>query len=351
MKIEELLRENIRNLTPYASARDEYSVSGQIQLDANENPFENGLNRYPDPYQTEAKEVIAAIKGQSSQNLVLGNGSDELIDLVLRAFCRPGLDNAVGLKPSYGMYRVSCEVNDVAYKEVALNEDFSLNVNAVLQACDTNTKVMFICSPNNPTGNVFDKASLEVLIKNFNGIIVLDEAYIDFSTSKTLINDLDKIPQLIVIQTLSKAFGMASARLGMAWCSVEMVEIFNRIKPPYNVNGLTQKAILELKTTAETVRLQVERIRENRESLSTDLMKLGCVQKVYASQANFLLVKFRDADRIYRALAERGVVVRNRSNEYGCKDCLRISIGTEEENQSLMDVLKILEDEKSIVYR
>jgi histidinol-phosphate aminotransferase len=340
MKIEELIRPNIRQLTPYSSARDEYTSTGMIQLDANENPFDTGLNRYPDPYQSELKGKLAKIKGVATKRLVLGNGSDELIDLILRAFCEPGQDNVLGLKPSYGMYKVSCDINNVQYNEVALSENFELQTDLILNQANENTKVLFICSQNNPTGNAFQFGQIEKLLTEFNGIVVLDEAYIDFSDKQSWINALGKHPYLIILQTLSKAYGLASIRLGMAWSSPEIVEVLNKIKPPYNVNGLTQAKAIEVLADIDHINTQISEIVERRKNLAEQLERLNIILKVYPSDANFLLVRVTDAELVYEYLLKEGVVVRNRSSQYNCENCLRISIGTALENELLIEKLK-----------
>ena len=350
MKIEELLRDNIRRLVPYSSARDEFDATAMIQLDANENPFENGLNRYPDPYQTELKSKIADWKGVSAENLVLGNGSDELIDLLIRAFCEPGKDKVVGLTPSYGMYKVCCDINNVDYKAVAMDEDFDFNPTEVLDIVDENTKIIFLCSPNNPSGNSLDVVKIERLLNQFKGIMVIDEAYADFAKSKSWINSLDEYPQLVVLQTFSKAIGMASIRLGMAWSSKEIVEIFNRIKSPYNVNGLTQAAALEMLSQMEIVEERIQEINNQKDQLTQELLSLDVVEKVFPSDANFLLVRLRDAKAIYDYLLKQGIVVRDRSKQVNCENCLRITVGTKEQNSELIKNLKAYENEESTVY-
>ncbi|MBD3638213.1 MAG: histidinol-phosphate transaminase [Crocinitomicaceae bacterium] len=351
MKIEELIRENIRNLTTYSSARDEFDGSDYIQLDANENPFNNGVNRYPDPYQTELKRAIAGYRGLNTENLLLGNGSDELIDLIIRVFCEPGVDNVIGLKPSYGMYRVCCDINNVDYREVGLDSNFRFNAVDVLNAIDTNTKLAFFCSPNNPTGNSLDKSEVEKFLAAFNGIVVIDEAYIDFSDKSSWTNSLSVYPQLVVIQTFSKAFGLASLRLGMAWASKQIIAVLNRIKPPYNVNGLTQKAGLDALQDLTITKSQVDILKRERDQLSKNLQTMKTVQKVFPSDANFLLVRFHEASEIYRYLLENKIVVRKRFEQFNCDNCLRISVGTPKENEQLINTLKIFENEKSIVYR
>lgn len=350
MKIEELLRPNVRKMIPYSSARDEFSGVGMVQLDANENPFDTGLNRYPDPYQRQLKKEIARYKGGRMQNLVLGNGSDELIDLAIRAFCVPAVDEIIGVKPSYGMYKVSCELNDVAYREIPLDEDFSLNADRLLREVTAKTKLIFICSPNNPSGNVFEDAAIEKLLNGFTGIVVLDEAYIDFTAKESWSKRLNEYPQLIVLQTFSKAIGLAATRLGMAWCSEQMVEIFNRIKPPYNINQLTEFEAMKRIQDADQIAEDIQSIIEQREWLIQELEKSGVVEKVYPSDANFILVKVNDANSLYGQLLQKNLVVRNRTTQYNCENCLRISVGTKEENKELIETIKKLENEESTIY-
>ena len=350
MNLEKLLRENIRTLKPYTSARDDFSGTGMVHLDANENPYETGLNRYPDPYQRRLKREIAKFKGLSDQNLFLGNGSDEVIDLIIRAFCEPGEEQVLGLKPSYGMFQVSCDINNVEYKEIALNEDFGLDAAAVLAEVSDRTKVVFICSPNNPTGNTFDRSEIQKILNEFKGVVVLDEAYADFSNEESWSRSLDKYPQLIVVQTFSKALGLASARLGMAWCSVEMIEILNRIKPPYNINQLTEYEAIKRVQDKDKIEEEIESILEQRAVLTAELENLKTVVKVYPSQSNFILLRVNDAEGIYNALLSKGIVLRNRSKEYLCENCLRITVGTKEENKLLIKELKELENEESTVY-
>lgn len=348
MNIEALVRKNIMALKPYSSARDEFSGEGKIQLDANENPFGNGLNRYPDPYQRKLKQGLAKIKGVSSEQIVLGNGSDELIDLLFRAFCDPGIDSAIGLRPSYGMYQVCAAINNVDYQLVDLNEEFSLSADKILETVNNNTKLIFICSPNNPTGNEFEVAELEKLLSTFKGIVIIDEAYKDFSPSITWSSRLNEFPQLVVLQTLSKAFGLAGIRLGIAICSPEIVAILNKIKPPYNVSQLTQETALEAISKVADVKTQINSILTERKKLEIDLKSLKSVKFIFPSDANFLLVKFENFQAVYEYLLGEGIVVRNRSNEHNCQGCLRISVGTAAENLQLITKLKMYE--KSLVY-
>jgi len=331
----------------YSSARDEFSGMQGVFLDANENPYDfflplgeekrEGINRYPDPYQSELKKVLAELKGVSTKNMLLGNGSDEVLDLLFRAFCEPKQDNVVVTAPSYGMYKVLANLNNVELKEVLLEEDFSLNADKIMEVVDENTKMILLCSPNNPTGNSIAFEVIERLLNNANCLVVVDEAYIDFSTKSSYIEKLSKYNQLVVSQTLSKFYGMAGIRLGMCFASEEIIAILNRIKPPYNVNSLTQnKAIELLKLNKENYKQEV---MEQRELLSAALKKLPFVVKVYPSEANFILIKTTDANGIYNKLLEQKIVIRNRTKEQLCENCLRITVGTPEENQLLINAL------------
>jgi len=331
----------------YSSARDEFSGMQGVFLDANENPYDfflplgeekrEGINRYPDPYQSELKKVLAELKGVSTKNMLLGNGSDEVLDLLFRAFCEPKQDNVVVTAPSYGMYKVLANLNNVELKEVLLEEDFSLNADKIMEVVDENTKMILLCSPNNPTGNSIAFEVIERLLNNANCLVVVDEAYIDFSTKSSCIEKLSKYNQLVVSQTLSKFYGMAGIRLGMCFASEEIIAILNRIKPPYNVNSLTQnKAIELLKLNKENYKQEV---MEQRELLSAALKKLPFVVKVYPSEANFILIKTTDANGIYNKLLEQKIVIRNRTKEQLCENCLRITVGTPEENQLLINAL------------
>lgn len=348
MKIEKLVRKNVLDLNPYSSARNEFSGQGYIQLDANENPFESAYNRYPDPFQTKLKAKIAEYKKLSPENLILGNGSDELIDLFIRAFCEPGIDNVVGLKPSYGMYEVTCRINNIAYNKVALNDDFELDPAIVLNQIDADTKIVFLCSPNNPTGNTLNQSDVQQIIENFSGIVVIDEAYIDFADQVSWSSSLSKYSNLVILQTFSKYYGLAGIRLGMAWCSKDMVDIINKIKPPYNVNELTQQTALNLLSEPPNLLDYKDFNTKERRKLSEGLIALDMVEKVYPSQANFILVKVSNANKIYSFLKSENIIVRNRTNEFGCENCLRISIGTEIQNETLLKKLKVYE--KSLVY-
>ena len=339
--MKDLLRKNIKALSPYSSARDEFTKVADIYLDANENPYENNLNRYPDPYQKEVKKLLSAWKGISTSKMMLGNGSDEVLDLIFRAFCEPKEDNVILLPPTYGMYNVLANINDIETIEVGLNDDFSPDVDAVLKAQNENSKVLFVCSPNNPTANVFNISVVEKLLKEFNGIVVIDEAYIDFADSESWIKRLDEFPRLIVTQTFSKALGHAGIRLGVAYASEEIIEVLNKIKPPYNVNELTQKKAIEVLTEAK-FHNQINTIKSERTKLEQELKSLSFVEEIYPSDANFILIRVDDANSKYNKLLEKGIVVRNRSTQYKCENTLRISIGTPEENIKLLETMESL---------
>jgi len=336
--IQNLIRENIKSLKPYSSARDEFTKKADIYLDANENPYENNLNRYPDPYQKEVKKLLSEWKEISTENMILGNGSDEVLDLIYRTFCEPKEDNVILLPPTYGMYGVLANINNIETIEVGLNDDYSLDVEAILEVQNKNSKLLFVCSPNNPTANIFDKSNVEQLLIGFNGIVVIDEAYIDFAQEESWIKRLEEFPNLIVTQTFSKALGHAGIRLGIAYASKEIIDVLNKIKPPYNVNELTQIKALEVLKKGD-FNNQIISIKQEREKLSIKLKELNFVEKVYPSDANFILIKVKDADKIYNLLLEKGIVIRNRSSQYKCKNTLRISIGTSKENEKLLVVL------------
>ena len=337
--LEELVRPNIRTLKPYSTARDEFS-GGEITtwLDANENPYDNGVNRYPDPHQKLLKQKIAALKGVREEQVFIGNGSDEAIDLAYRIFCRPGTDNAVSIAPTYGMYRVAADINDVEMREVPLGADFSLPTDALLAAADERTRLLWLCSPNNPTGNAFPAAGIERLLREFDGMVVLDEAYVDFADGAGFLPRLDEFPNLIVLQTLSKAWGMAGLRFGLAFAQEEIVETLSRVKYPYNINVITQRAVLErLETSIDG---QVAEIVSERERVAEALRTLPAVRKIYPSQANFLLARFDDPRGVYERLIGEGIIVRDRSRVAGCEGCLRITIGTPAQNDRLIETLK-----------
>jgi histidinol-phosphate aminotransferase len=341
-----LFRANIAALTPYSTARDEFEGNLGVFLDANENPNENGYNRYPDPRQTELKKKLSKIKGIAPDQIFTGNGSDEAIDLCYRVFCKPGVDNVVAIAPSYGMYTVSAAINDIEVREVLLNEDFSLPTDRLLAATDANTKLMFICSPNNPTANSFDRAEIVRLIESFEGIVVLDEAYIDFAEQPGFLCDLDKYPNLIVLQTLSKAWGMAGLRVGLALADERVVELMSQVKYPYNINVATMAIVEELLT--QGIGEHIAEICSERERVAAALGTMRVVRHIYPSDANFLLVLFDDADGVYDYLIQRGIIVRNRNRVKGCEGCLRITIGLKEENEKLIKSLMQYEEESIV---
>lgn len=340
--LKELVRPNVWNMKPYSSARDEYHGSASVFLDANENPYNTPYNRYPDPMQWKLKERIAELKGVAVKSIFLGNGSDEPIDLVIRAFCEPGTDRIVSIAPSYGMYEVAAEVNNVEFCKVELDKSFNLDADRLLQAVDERTKVIYLCSPNNPTGNSLKREKLYRILNTFQGIVVIDEAYIDFSTEPSFLSELDRFPNLIVLQTLSKAWGAAGIRMGMAFASPEIIFILNKIKYPYNVNMLTQAQALDILNHADRMKEQLDAILSERARLQSVLPGLACVKKMYPTDANFILVDVGDANGIYDLLVNKGVIVRNRTNVTLCDGCLRITVGTPEENQALLAVLETI---------
>lgn len=342
MEIQNLLRNNIRALAPYSCARDEFKGEARIYLDANESPYDNGTNRYPDPLQSEVKALLAPIKNVRESQIFLGNGSDEAIDLVYRIFCRPGIDNVVAPTPTYGMYQVCADINDIEYRAIPLAEGFQLDMPAMKAAIDQNTKAIWLCSPNNPTGNVFAKEDLLWFLDNVNAMVVVDEAYIDFSDKGTMVEWLDKYPNLIVLQTFSKAWGQAAIRLGIALASEEVISYFNKVKYPYNVNILTQQHVIKVLKDFEKKDRKVQEIIEQREIMRSLFAQLSCVNEVYPSDANFLLCRVNDANAIYQSLLQNGVIVRNRHRVTLCANCLRITIGTPTENAELFETLKQL---------
>jgi len=337
--LQNIIRKNIQALQPYSSARDEFTGEASVFLDANENPYNAPLNRYPDPRQLALKSRLSQLKGIPAENIFLGNGSDEPIDLVFRAFCEPGIDNVVAISPTYGMYRVAADINNIAYREVLLEEDFSLNAAKVLAAVDTCTKIIFLCSPNNPTGNALKQAGILKIIQQFNGLVLLDEAYIDFCPEKSLLADLGQYPNLVVLQTLSKAWGLAGIRLGMAFASIEIISILNKIKYPYNINLLTQEKALEMLQSPDQKEQWVETILQQKEELGKKLLTLNLVVHLYPSDANFILVKTTEARKIYQALVDRQIIVRDRSKVALCGEALRITVGTAKENRILLAAL------------
>lgn len=343
--INNLIRENVKNMKPYSSARDEFEdfdTAEMIFLDANENPFENGVNRYPDPQQINVKEVLAKQKFVKSNQILLGNGSDEVLDLLFRAFCEPKIDNVITLPPTYGMYGVLANLNAVENREVVLSEDFQPQIEKIIEAVDSNTKMIFLCSPNNPTGNSFSDESIAYLLQNFKGLVVIDEAYIDFSKKDSWINELDEYPNLIITQTLSKAYGLAGIRLGVCYGSATVISVLNKIKPPYNVNELTQKRALERLDNKDKIKSEIDLIIEQRERLLQVLLDIKFVQKIYPTEANFILVKVDDANKRYSELIAKGIVIRNRTTQALCENTLRLTVGTEQENKKLIEVLKQL---------
>lgn len=342
--LDTIIRENIKGLQPYSSARDEYVSDGStmVFLDANENPYNNGVNRYPDPQQRSLKTVLAEQRGIASENILLGNGSDEVLDLLFRAFCEPNVDAIISLPPTYGMYKVLCNINAIENKEVLLTKEFQPDVEAILNTVTETTKILFICSPNNPTGNTISKSKISELLTNFKGLVVIDEAYIDFSEDESWVTELANYPNLIITQTLSKAYGMAGIRLGICIASKEVIVVLNKIKPPYNVNELTQKKALERVIDKKSVATEVQNILKERDSLIRALQDVFYVNEIYATNANFVLVKVDDATKRYNQLLEKGIVVRNRTTQALCENTLRFTIGTTQENNALIKALKEL---------
>ena len=335
------VRPNILSLAPYSTARDDYKGGDiSVWLDANESPYENGVNRYPDPHQKALKTVLSEFKDIPMDQIFVGNGSDEAIDLVFRIFCRPGIDNAIAIAPSYGMYAVAAAINNVALREVQLNENFSLPLEKMLAMSDERTKLMWVCSPNNPTGNAFPREQLESLADSFDGMLVVDEAYVDFSDEGTLLDVLHRHQNLIVLQTLSKAWGMAGLRLGMAFASPVVINLFAQVKYPYNINAPTQTEII--RRLREDISGQIAEIKEQRQLLAVALSELPCIKKVYPTDANFLLVRVDDANFLYDVLVSKGIIVRNRAHVKGCEGCVRITIGTPKENLRLIETLQQL---------
>lgn len=340
MNLNELLRANIRNLQPYSCARDEFKGEASVYLDANESPYNSPYNRYPDPLQWEVKEAISKLKNVPAENIFLGNGSDEPIDLLYRAFCEPREDNVVAIEPTYGMYKVSASINDVDYRKVLLNENFDVEAYKLIDATNVRTKIVWLCSPNNPTGNSLNHEEIHKVLKWFRGIVVVDEAYIDFSSGKSFASYLKEYPNLVILQTFSKAWGSAAIRLGMAFASKEIIQVLNKIKYPYNINILTQKQALVAMENAAQTKEWVEILLAERTKLISQLKKLSIVEHIYPTDANFVLVKVTDANDIYQDLVNKGIIVRNRSSVALCMDCLRITVGTPEENKVLLAELK-----------
>ena len=336
-----LVRPNIWSLKPYSSARDEYKgMTAEVFLDANENPYNRPINRYPDPLQEKLKAAISPIKGVPAENIFLGNGSDEAIDLVYRVFCNPGKDNVVAIDPTYGMYEVCADINDVEYRKVSLDEHFQFRANDLLAACDGSTKVIFLCSPNNPSGNSLLRNEVETVLQQFGGIVVVDEAYSDFAEQRPFRFDLQKYPNIVVLNTFSKAFGAAAIRLGMAFASTEIIELFNKVKYPYNVNKLTQDCALEELKDVTKIHQRIVMIKEARVYLMQAFAELPICVKVYPTDANFFLARVTDANAIYDYLVRHGIIVRNRHRVSLCGNCLRITIGTKDENVRLLSALR-----------
>ena len=340
MNIDKLLRDNIRSLQPYSCARDEFKGEASVYLDANENPYNAPFNRYPDPLQWEVKELITKVKNVPSENIFLGNGSDEPIDLLYRAFCEPRIDNVVAIEPTYGMYKVSASINDIEYRKVLLDENFQFTADSLLAATNLYTKLIWLCSPNNPTGNSLDRKEIVKLLTSFEGIVVLDEAYIDFASEESFSEFLSQYPNLVILQTFSKAWGSAAIRLGMAFASTEIIGILNKIKYPYNVNILTQKQALAALKNAGQTKAWVKTLLDERTILVNNLQKLPLIQHIYPTDANFILVKVPDANAVYHYLVDKSIIVRNRNTVSLCMGCLRITVGTPKENQILLEELK-----------
>lgn len=348
MDINKLQRENIKNLRPYSTARDEYKGQASVFLDANENsygsPLEENYNRYPDPLQLDLKDALGKIKGVPIENTFLGNGSDEAIDLLFRAFCEPGRDNAIILPPTYGMYEVSANINNVEIRKVNLLPNYQLDLEKIAEAIDENTKLIFICSPNNPTGNSIIRTDIETILANFDGLVVIDEAYINYAKQRTFIQELTEYPNLVILQTFSKAWGLAALRLGMAFAARPVIDVLNKIKPPYNINQATQDIALKALSNIEQVNEWIKITVAERENLSKQLEELSIVNKVHPSDANFILVEVTEPLKIYDTLVEQGIIVRDRSKVALCEGCLRITIGTSTENETLLNALKVFQN-------
>ncbi len=340
--LSQLVRPNIMRLEPYSCARSEFKGEARVFLDANENPFGAPFNRYPDPLQISVKEKIAKLKGVRPTQIMLGNGSDEPIDLIYRIFCRPGVDNVVSIEPSYGMYRVAADTNDVEFRTALLTEDFQLDAESLLGKTDQNTKVVWLCSPNNPTGNMLNETEIRKVIDGFDGIVVIDEAYIDFASCGSWLTELDNHPRLIVLQTFSKAWGLAGVRCGMAFANEEIIDIFNKVKYPYNINILTQQKVSEALDNAKRKDDEVATILSERKRLMSEFSQMGIVKHIYPTDANFILIKVADATATYEALLASGIVTRNRNKVSLCAGCLRITVGTPAENTELIEKLKTL---------
>jgi histidinol-phosphate aminotransferase len=337
--INNIIRSNVKAMKAYSSARDEFQEINNnfIFLDANENPFDNGLNRYPDPLQRNVKTVLSQLKNFPADQILLGNGSDEVLDLIFRAFCEPNQDNVISISPSYGMYSVLANLNAIEYRKSLLNKsDFQPNVKDIFNKIDDNTKMIFLCSPNNPTGEIIKKEYILEIVQNFNGLVIIDEAYIDFSDEKSWLEEIKNYPNLIVIQTLSKAFGLAGIRLGILYASAEIIAVLNKIKPPYNINQLTQEKALEILNDYDKIKLSIKTILNQKQYLEKALQKFSFIEKIYPSDANFILIRVDNATERYNELIKKGIVIRNRTNDDLCENCLRITVGTKEENEKLI---------------
>ncbi|WP_221412931.1 histidinol-phosphate transaminase [Dysgonomonas sp. HDW5B] len=340
MNLQQLVRKNIWNLKAYSSARDEFKGEASVYLDANENPLNGPYNRYPDPLQWKLKEKVSEIKHVDIQKIFFGNGSDEPIDIVIRIFCEPTVDNIVAIDPTYGMYKVCADINNVKYRSVLLKDNFILDADAVLKATDDKSKIIFLCSPNNPSGNLLNKEEVLKIVQGFSGIVVLDEAYIDFAPEASWVSELDKYPNLIILQTFSKAWGIAAVRLGMAFASPEIISLFNKVKYPYNINILTQNFVQSELDKIQLKEEWVKTLLAQRVYLVQELLKISFIEKIYPSDANFILVKVPDANDTYNKLVNQGIIIRNRNTVSLCNGCLRVTIGTKEENNKLIGALK-----------
>ena len=344
MNLNKLIRPAVKAMKSYSSARDEFESQDKdlVFLDANENPFPNGLNRYPDPQQMQLKNKLAALKGLRPSQILCGNGSDEVLDLIFRAFCEPNEDGIITLTPTYGMYAVLANLNGIQQQCVSLTADFQIDVPAVLNAIRPNSKLLFICSPNNPSGNVMSRTAIKEILKAFKGLVVIDEAYIDFTDTESWLEDLSEHPNLVVTQTLSKAYGLAGIRLGICYASEEIIAVLNKIKPPYNINSLTQKAAISAISQRENTKQQLKTILDQRTELIKEFKKIAWIEKLYPTDANFILIRVDNANFRYEQLKNKGIIVRNRTREDGCTNCLRITVGTAEENKRLINTLNTL---------
>lgn len=344
MNLNKLIRPAVKAMKSYSSARDEFESQDEdlVFLDANENPFPNGLNRYPDPQQMQLKNKLAALKGLRPSQILCGNGSDEVLDLIFRAFCEPNKDAIITLTPTYGMYAVLANLNGIQQQCVSLTADFQIDVPAVLNAIRPNSKLLFICSPNNPSGNVMSRTAIKEILKAFKGLVVIDEAYIDFTDTQSWLDHLSEYPNLVVTQTLSKAYGLAGIRLGICYASEEIIAVLNKIKPPYNINSLTQKAAISAISQRENTKQQLKTILDQRTELIKEFKKIAWIEKLHPTDANFILIRVDNANLRYEQLKNKGIIVRNRTREDGCTNCLRITVGTAEENKRLINTLNTL---------